>query len=218
MQGNTNRNGNVAPDKRRKGSPSSGGQTPQRRAQGQAVQRPQANNGAKRKKRKPSAKVTLFISMGAVALVLLICMLVSFFIGVQSIDVSGTRMSTREEIIAAWGIEEGSGYFSYNTSKAEKKILDSIPCISEVEIDRTILGKVSIKVTEKEAYWYTELFGEYYVLSDSLEVIRRFESQNELAGKGLVRLDFPSVESAVLGRRIEISDGDRDCSFVDDFL
>ena len=172
----------------------------------------------KRKKRNVSLKAKLCISVGTIAAVLFMCMLISFFIGVQSINVIGAEMSTREEIIAASGIEEGIGYFSYNTLKAEKRILDSIPCIGEVEIDRSIFGKVSIRVTEKSACWYTELFNEYYVLSDELEVIRRFESKSEIVGKGLVKLDFPKVESAVLGRAIEISDDGRDCSFVTEFL
>ena len=163
-------------------------------------------------------KMTLYFAIGAIALLLLICMLVSFIIGVRSIEVKGCDMASAEEVISASGISEGSGYFSYNTGKAEKKILDSLPCLTEADIDRSIFGRVIITVSEKKAYWYTEIFGEYYVLSESLEVIRRTDDKSELIGRGLVRLDFPEVKSAVLGRVIEFTDGDRDCSFIGDFL
>jgi hypothetical protein len=163
-------------------------------------------------------KVTLYCVIGAIALLLLICMLVSFIIGVQSIEVNGCDMATPDEIISASGIAEGSGYFSYNTGKVEKNILDSLPCLTEADIDRSIFGKVVITVSEKKAYWYTEIFGEYYVLSESLEVIRRTDNKSELIDRGLVRLDFPEVKSAVLGKVIEFTDGDRDCSFIGDFL
>lgn len=214
---NGNRNGNVRSCNVGKGDP--------RPRQGQRTgacppergQAPRPNN-PQRKKNKLSAKKTLLFSICAISTAIIVCMLVSLIIGVQSIQVIGADMSSADEIIAASGIKEGSGYFSYNTSRSEKKILDSVPCIKEVEIDRSIFGKVSINVTEKNAYWYTELFGEYYVLSDELEIIRHCESKTELVQRGLVRLDFPKVESAVLGRVIEISDGDRDCSFVEEFL
>lgn len=162
--------------------------------------------------------MTLYFSLGAIALLLGICMMISITIGVRSIEVKGCDMVSPDEIISACGITEGSGYFSYNTGKAENKILDSIPCITEADIDRSIFGRVVITVSEKKAYWYTEVYGEYYALSESLEVIRRTDRKKEFIDRGLVRLDFPEVKSAILGRVIEFTDGDRDCSFVSEFL
>ncbi len=168
--------------------------------------------------RRPLSKRTLLLSVAAVGGVIAVFMLVSILIGVRSIEVIGADLSLPEEIISASGIEEGSGYFSYNTSRSEEMILRQVPCISEVEIDRSVFGKVTVSVSEKTVYWYTELFGEYFVLSDTLEVVRREEKRYGLIERGLVRLDFPRVDSAVLGRTIEFSDSDRDCSFVYDFL
>ena len=163
-------------------------------------------------------RTVIIISLSAITAVLVICFIVGYFIGVQSIEVTGADLTTPEEIIAASGITEGSGYFSYNTSKIEDKILEKLPCISEVEVKRSVLGKVSVAVTEKTAYWYTQLFGECYVLSEELEVILITEDKAEIVARGLVRLDFPKVESALLGRIIEISDDGRDCSFVGELL
>ena len=162
--------------------------------------------------------MTLYIVIGAVLLTLIILAAVNIIIGVRSIEVTGTRLSSREEIISAAGLKEGSGYFSYNTSKSEKKVLDAIPCISEIKISRSMFGKVKITVSEKKALWYVELFGNYLALSDTLEVIRSEETKRSYIEKGLVRIDFPEVQSAILRKTIEFTDGDRDCSFIWDFL
>ena len=139
-------------------------------------------------------------------------------IGVRSIEVEGTDMSSAEEIVSASGIREGSGYFSYNTGKAERAVLESVHTVEEIKITRSVFGKVRITVTEKKAIWYTEFFGNYLALSDALEVIKSEESFKGYEDRGLVRLDLPVVHSAILGRPIEFSDGDRDCSFIWSFL
>ncbi len=167
-------------------------------------------------KQKPTvlSKMPIYLAIGAVILIFVIIAAVNMIIGVRSVEVTGTDMSSPEEIITAAGIKEGNGYFSYNTGKAEEKVLKSIPCIKEIEISRSLFGKVKITVTEKKALWYTEFFGSYLALSDTLEVIRSDESKKTFIERGLVRLDFPEVNSAVLGRPIEFSDDGRDCSFI----
>ena len=170
------------------------------------------------RKQRLAPATTLYIVIGAVLLTLLILATVNIIIGVRSIEVEGCFLSNPDEIASAAGIAEGSGYFSYNTSKAEKKVLESIPCISEIKISRSMFGKVRITVEEKKALWYVEFFGNYMALSDTLEVIRNEETKGLYIEKGLVRIDFPEVQSAILTRQIEFSDGDRDCSFIWDFL
>jgi hypothetical protein len=162
--------------------------------------------------------MTMFFAIGGVLLALIVCMIINVVIGVRSIEINGNDMIGADEITEIAGIKEGSGYFSYNTGKAEEKVLRLIPCIEEIHISRSVFGKVSISVVEKEAYWYTALFGECFVLSDELEVIRKTDSQKELIERGLVRIDFPEVKSAILGKTIEFIDEDRDCSFIFDFL
>ena len=163
-------------------------------------------------------KMMALASAGVVVLALVVCMLVNIFIGVRRIDVIGNDLAGAEEIAAAAGISPGSGYFSYNTGRAEKDVLGSIHCISDIKISRSVFGRVKITVTEKNACWYMEVYGEYYALSDSLEVIRRTDIRDEFVNHGLVRVDFPEVKSTVLGRTVEYADADRDCSFIPIFL
>lgn len=163
-------------------------------------------------------QMTMYFAIGGVLLALIVCMVINMAIGVRSIEINGNDMSSATEITDIAGIKEGSGYFSYNTAKAEENVLRLIPCIEEIHISRSVFGKVNISVVEKEAYWYTALFGEYFVLSDKLEVIKKTDLKKELIERGLVRIDFPEVKSAILGKTIEFTDEDRDCSFIFEFL
>lgn len=163
-------------------------------------------------------KMTVLAAVGVVVLALVICMLVNIIIGVRSIDVVGNDLAGDEEIAEMAGIFPGSGYFSYNTGKSEKTVLENIHCISEIKISRSVFGRVKITVTEKTPCWYMEVYGEYYVLSDSLEVIRRSDMRDDFVNRGLIRLDLPEVKSTVLGKTVEYSDGDRDCGYIPDFL
>ena len=210
------RNNNVAGNRTRpQGTP----RNSQTESPKQRPNRPNnSRRGAPRHVRGFDKKTVIIISLSAIAAVFVICFIVGYFIGVQSIEVTGADLASNDEIIEASGITEGSGYFSYNTSKIEESILEKLPCISEVEVKRTAFGKVSVAVKEKPAYWYTQLFGECYVLSEDLEVILITDNKAEIVARGLVRLDFPKVDSALLGRIIEISDEGRDCSFIGEFL
>ena len=216
-----NRNGENRSGADTRGVSSSAGrqsssQMPRRRSE---TRRQEVGIGAPLNRKKVrNTKRNLFIVLGAVAAAVIVFVLVSAFVGVQSIEVVGAKLSSNQEITEASGIKEGGGCFGYNTAKATENILKAVPCVAKVEITRSAFGRVIISIVEKEAYWYTELFGEYFLLSEDLEVIRHTDIKSELVSMGLVRLDFPKVEGAILGRRIEITDEDRDCSFIDEFL
>lgn len=169
-------------------------------------------------KSRMTPKIAVLTAVGVVAFAFIVCMLVNILIGVRSIEVVGNDLASADEIASVAGIETGSGYFSYNTGRSEKTVLQNIQCISEIKISRSVFGKVKITVTEKKALWYIEVYGEYYALSDSLEVIRHSDMRDGFIAKGLIRLDFPEVKSAILGKTVEYADEGRDCSFVPEFL
>lgn len=181
-------------------------------------QRKGRDNAADKTKRRMSPKFTIFVAIGVVAAAFVVCMMINIIIGVRTIVIKGNDLASYDEITAVAGIEQGSGYFSYNTGKSENKVISEIHCISEINISRSVFGRVTIEVVEKKPCWYIELYGEYYALTEDLEVIRRADLRDDFIRRGLVRLDLPEILSAVLGKRLEYADGDRDCSFLPDFL
>ena len=163
-------------------------------------------------------KLKLILAFSVIASIFIVSAVINISIGVRKIDVKGIELCTREEILSVAGIEEGSGYFSYNASSAEKKIKELYPCVVDIRISRSTFGRVTVSVTEEKALWYVESYGEYFALSEDLRVIKSEESKKRFIEYGLVRLDFPEIRSAVLGKAIEIRDDDRDPSYVFDLL
>lgn len=188
------------------------------------VPKSQARVPAEKKKKtdspwnKISPKLKIFAALMLVAVIFIVCMAVNISIGVREIELEGNVLCTREEILSTAGILEGSGYFSYNTSKAEKSVRERFYCIEEISISRSVFGKVSVKVTEIDADWYVESYGEYFALSDDLTVIKSDEKRDRFINAGLVRLTFPEIKSAVLGKKIEIKDENRDTAYVEKLL
>ena len=182
-----------------------------------------AQNAQKQEKnvtreQKISTKLKIIVAWATIAVIFAVCMTINISIGVREIEVEGLGLCTREEILDATGISEGSGYFSYNTSKAEKKVKELFPCVVDISVSRSVFGKVTVRVTEEKAFWYIESYGEYFALSEELTVIKSSEYRDRFISCGLVRLDFPEVKSAVLGKTLEIRDGDRDCAYVPELL
>ena len=163
-------------------------------------------------------KLKILAAFILVAVVFIVCMVINISIGVRRIELEGNVLCTREEILGAAGLEEGGGYFSYNTSKAEKKVLERFYCVEKINISRSVFGKVSVKVEETKANWYVESYGEYFALSDDLIVIKNDEKRDRYISAGLVRLTFPEIKSAVLGKKLEMKDADRDTSYVEKLL
>lgn len=163
-------------------------------------------------------RIKLFVAVGGILLALGVCMLINIMIGIQTVEVKGNTLCRPEEILSAAGISVGNGYFSYNTSGAEQKLLKTVPCIAKAHITRSVFGRVTVTVQEKKAYWYTETCGEYFALSENLEVVKNEALPDRFRANGMVRIDFPEVRSAILGEPLEYYDGDRDLSFMSGFL
>ena len=188
----------------------------QRVTNNRSAEAPARTSHAKNAPRTPqiSVKLKLILAFSLIALIFIVSAVINISIGVREIEIKGIELCTRDEILSIAGIEEGSGYFSYNTSSAEKRIKELYPCVVDINISRSFFGKVTVSVTEEKALWYVESYSEYFALSEDLCVIKSEESKKRFVECGLVRLDFPEIKSAVLGKTIEIRDDDRDTSYV----
>ena len=163
-----------------------------------------------------SMKVILCIS--ALALVFIAFAVVNASIGIKEIEIEGEVLCTEEEILSIAGIETGKGYFSYNSSKAEEKVKELLPCVDRIHISRSFFGKVKIDLEEEKGYWYVESYGEYFALSKDLVIIKGDDSRNRFISCGLIRLDLPEIKSLVYDKPIEIFDEGRDVKYVSKLL
>lgn len=119
---------------------------------------------------------------------------------VRLIVVNGDAPYTNEQIIAVSGIEKGGLLYSIDKKDVERKILEGAPYIKDVNITRA-LEVVFINVTADKPKYYTEVSGEYFILSEDLRVLERRLAKGNL--DTLTKLILPELSTAVVGRYAE---------------
>lgn len=73
------------------------------------------------------------------------------FFRVETIEVSGNQRYTREDIIAASGIELGDNLYALNKVRIGRNIRTLLPYVGELSINRALPSTIVIHVTEWEA-------------------------------------------------------------------
>jgi len=100
----------------------------------------------RRTRMNPLQKVVLVVAAAFLA----ICILLLGF-QVTTIECEGNYLYTKEQIIAACGIEKGDNIISIHKAKSAGMILSSLPFVGAVHIERVLPGTVIISITESEA-------------------------------------------------------------------
>jgi cell division protein FtsQ len=126
---------------------------------------------AKKKKRQKRRKF-VFYSMLTVFFVLLITVLsVTVFFNINDIAVTGNEKYSNDEVIAASGLEKGGNLFRINKFKIIDSMYEKLPYASKITIDRHLPVGIEIIIEEAKPYFYTEVGGCYYLVSETLKVL-----------------------------------------------
>ena len=152
----------------------------------------------------------------------IVAILVLFVLGtyklifvVRSVDVKSSSVYDSAEVISASGIKEGTQLYSFSASDAEADITFRCPYIKSAEVKRTIPDKVVVTVSEDEAAYVINVWGDWAVLSKNLRVLE--VSQEYPEDSGLILLSVPQVRYSVAGRSLEFFDS-RDERYVREIL
>ncbi len=137
--------------------------------------------------------------------VLLIALCFSLFFRVKHVEVVGSSRYAAEEVLAAANIETGTNLFKVSNSDLSP-ILDALPYVKKAELSRKLPDTVVITVTEEEAQYISEIYGQLYLLSEDLRVLEAVDKYSEIRDMGLVRLYLPNVTSALIGDRVVFPD------------
>jgi len=84
-----------------------------------------------------------------VVAVILVCAVI--FFKVTDIQVTGSKLYTREQILGASGVALGDSILSIRRTEVAARLTVLLPYIEDVQVERTLPGTVSIKVTESDA-------------------------------------------------------------------
>lgn len=140
----------------------------------------------------------------AVCAVLLLCVLTvavgyvgyRFLFVISEIEVVGDSPYGDEEICEGAGVGIGDRLFSFSSVKAEARLMNSLPYIGSLDVERHIPDRITFTVTSEEPVYYTEIYGKIYLLSDSLRLLGE---AGDTALESLVWLRLSAVGFAEMG-------------------
>ena len=107
-----------------------------------------SNENNKTRKRRGKKKSAVYLVTVAVIMTAAVAVAMSMFFLVSEISVKGNEYYTSEEIIAASEIDSGNSIFLIDGSKTKETILDKLPYVDDISVERELPGNVYITVTE----------------------------------------------------------------------
>ncbi len=118
------------------------------------------------KKRKLNRKAVIILLLVIYLIVMLLYTL--FTMPIKNIYIKGTTLLTDYEVIVAAGIKDYPAIFKTSSRKLESKIKE-LELVEDVEVTKTITGKLTITITEATPLFYNRNTNKV-VLSSGLEV------------------------------------------------
>lgn len=115
---------------------------------------------AKRRTRKRISRSTWksLLIMGGVVLAVVLSMLIFFRVGnaEEHILISGNQYYSKEEIIAASGVESGDNLLIVSRGRVAGNLIEKLPYISSVQVTRQLPDTLIIRVTEHAVSYAVE--------------------------------------------------------------
>ncbi len=151
------------------------------------------------------------------AVFLLACVLL--FFKVQSIAIEGSSIYDESTILDCCGINLGTNLYLVKESDVNEALCSKLPYIKSVKIKRTIPSTITLIIEEDTPFYYTELLGQYFVLSNELRVIAAVDSEMAAIGYGsdLIKISLPDISSLIVGRNVEFLKTS-DYEYITEFL
>ncbi|MBR6593649.1 MAG: FtsQ-type POTRA domain-containing protein [Clostridia bacterium] len=133
-----------------------------------------------------------------------VCFIV--FFKIKTVEVEGVSRYSAEEIISAFGVEQGKNLYAFDKDEKEAALMSELPYINSVTIERVLPSTVIIHVEEKEPCMYVELSGEQYLLTDDMHILEYTADPIKLYG--LLKLDMEpeTVSRCIVGEKLFFTD------------
>lgn len=156
------------------------------------------------KSKRLKKRLSQFLFAGAVGVIAVIFIIICFsvFFRISEIEVISSPKYSKEQILSLTGIEEGMSLFEVSDSDLDV-LYGDLAYVSGARLTRKFPDTVIIELFEDEGRYVSELYGEYFVLSEELRVLDRVFDPAELEGEDLVELVLPGINSAVVGYTVE---------------
>ena len=145
-----------------------------------------------------------------------LCGFVLYFFRLQHLTFDNLRGYTTEEVFSALDIRKNMFIFSVRESSIDKKLTVKFPYIQKVDVEYSLPNTVHLVFSEDCALFYTQMYDEYFVISESMRVLARYNEESELPAD-LLKITLPAVSYAVVGHELRFFD-ETYTDFLNSFL
>ena len=152
-------------------------------------------------------KLAVIIAVAVLVLILVIRLFL-LVIPVSGFEIEGETFYQTEELINAANVRLGTPIYGINKSEVKENILSACPHIEKVEIKQNLLGVLCFVVEEKTPGWYVQVYDVFYALDYDLKVIHETYDEENLKIRGITKITFPELQSAVVGELPTFGNGD----------
>ena len=124
-----------------------------------------------RKARRRRLKIA-FVFFLIIALITLAIMCFTVFFPIKRINVSGSEIYSKTEIIKASKLTTDDNLWVISEKEIENNIRKKLPYIDNVKLKRVFPDAVVLTVTDANEYAYYQLGDKYYILSDNGYILK----------------------------------------------
>jgi len=161
----------------------------------------------KRKKQKSSgARGFIFSSVSFIVICAALVFGMSVFFRVSNIEVNGANRYTREEIIAASGIENGDNLMLVNRSAVAQKIYSKMIYIGKVNVERKLPNTILIEITESDSIAVVESESGLWLVDSNCRLLEECATQD---AENYIKVKGFSAVKPEKGELISVPDEDK---------
>ena len=159
----------------------------------------------------------VFVALFLIAFVAVVC--IAVFFGLNKVEIKGNSKYTEEQILKACELSSADNLLTLDLDAVEERIYKACPYISDVSFKIALPSTLIVTVTEDAPSYCTEIYGDYFLLSEDLRVISKHDLYEdiEILDIPIIYLKLPQVERAVAGEKI-VFDKNSSYNHTVDFL
>ncbi len=160
---------------------------------------------SKGRKRRAVIRFIIIALLGALFVAVTLFLLLNRYFVVKTLIIDGTEKYSFNELSKCALPNDKTLIFTLSESKVENELKAKFPFVESVQLEKKYPSTVYITVNEEKPLFYVEIEGEYYVITDSLKVLLRYQSRERMIEDypALKELKTTKIYKAIAPNRIE---------------
>ncbi|WP_010237250.1 cell division protein FtsQ/DivIB [Clostridium arbusti] len=159
------------------------------------------NELIEKRRNKRRIKRVLFIMVLLIAVLITLCLKLSYF-NIQYVNVLNNKTVASNEIIKESGLHKNTNIFYVNIKNIKNNILNN-PYILSVSVDRKFPNTVNIDVKERKAVFYAEKGNKFAVIDKDGIVL---ETRDNIDNMNLIKLIGINTSKISIGKVVPFND------------